>query len=183
MDENGEIISWDTTRTEIGEELYKLKYWTSENHYIKAERVTKIAIEISKVIADLKARVFAKYQKPFIISWIIPIPPSKQRSYQPVEELAKKMAQISDISIDLSILSKNKPTDELKSMNNPEERAKILSNVFDVPENAFPNQNVLLIDDLYRSGATLEAVAEVIKNKGKARNVRVITVTKTRSKR
>lgn len=183
MDENGEIVGWDTQRTETGEELYRLKYWTSESYYIKAERVTKIAMEISKVIADLKARVFAKYQKPFIIHHLIPIPPSKERNYQPVEELAKKVSQISDIPIDLDILQKNKSTSELKSMDNPKERAVTLSNIFDIPENAFDNQNVLLLDDLYRSGATLEAVTDVIKNKGKARNVLVITVTKTRSKR
>ncbi|MDL1958237.1 MAG: hypothetical protein LWX01_00875 [Deltaproteobacteria bacterium] len=44
-------------------------------------------------------------------------------------------------------------------------------------------RNVLLIDDLYRSGATLNAVTVALKDKGKAKEVYVLTLTMTRRKR
>ena len=182
-DENDNITGWVTKRTEIGEELYKLKYWTSENSKIKSERVEKIAKEAQQLLARLIKNTSAKHGKPFEIDCIIPIPPSKSRRYQPVVELAKKVAELSNILLDLSTLKKVKSTSQLKEIVDIEERKKVLEGAFDIQENVFRNKNVLLFDDLYRSGATLKAITEVIKNKGKAKNVLVLTVTKTKSKR
>ena len=36
-------------------------------------------------------------------------------------------------------------------------------------------------DDLYRSGATMNAIADLVKKEGRATAVRVLTITKTRS--
>lgn len=183
LDENGNVEKWDTERTEVGEELYKLKYYTSENSRVKYQRVDRIAIEMHTVISSMIAEYSAKFKKPFIINYIIAVPPSKMRSFQPVPELAKKVAELSNISLDLETLKKTKSTSQLKKIEDPYEREKILEDVFEIKENAFSNQNVLLIDDLYRSGATLKAITKVIKEKGKARNVLVLTATKTRSKK
>ena len=49
-----------------------------------------------------------------------------------------------------------------------------------------PNQTegkgILLFDDLYRSGATVSAITALLKNEGKAKAVRLLTLTQTRSK-
>ncbi len=47
----------------------------------------------------------------------------------------------------------------------------------------FKGRNILLFDDLYRSGETLKAVAQILKNKAGVKNVYILTITKTRSKR
>jgi predicted amidophosphoribosyltransferase len=44
-------------------------------------------------------------------------------------------------------------------------------------------ENVLIFDDIYRSGETLNAISEVIKSQGNANNVYVLSVTKTRVKK
>jgi len=186
FDETGTIIDWDTKRTEIGEELYQLKY-RDEDAKIKAERVEKIAREAAQVITNLIETFAEKYQqkygKPFEILCIIPTPPSKPRAYQPVEALAKRLAQMLNIPLDLVTLKKIKSTAELKEIKDFDERKAALEGAFDIQENALQDKNILLFDDLYRSGATLRAITEIVKSKGKAKNVLVLTVTKTRSKR
>jgi predicted amidophosphoribosyltransferase len=59
----------------------------------------------------------------------------------------------------------------------------MLKGVFDIAQNALGEMNVLIFDDLYRSGETLHAVTEIVKNKGNAKNVYVLTITKTRIKK
>jgi len=45
------------------------------------------------------------------------------------------------------------------------------------------DKNILLVDDIYRSGATLRAVTYVLYSKANVKNVYVIPITKTRSNR
>ena len=180
-DEHGNI-TWDTTRTDIGEELYRLKYW-DENPTTKAERVEKIAREVQKVLAKLLQKIFERWRRTFKIDCIIPVPPSKSRRYQPVEEMARRIAELSNIPLDLTNLKKIKSTLQLKDIEDSEKRKKVLERAFDIREHVFQNKNVLVFDDLYRSGATLNAITKVLKNKGRTKNVFVLTVTKTRSKR
>ena len=176
---NGELLGFDTTRTEVGEEMYKIKY-SSEDNETKKRRIEKIAHEMNNVLLDVKTKYSKKHGIPLNIHCIIPIPPSKDRLFQPVPELAQKVAELSKISLDLSTLKKVKSTTQIKEIKDFSEREKILADAFEVEENAFEDKNVLLIDDLYRSGATLRAITNVIKNKGNAKNILVLTATKTR---
>ena len=76
-----------------------------------------------------------------------------------------------------------KDTPELKNVEDFEERKKILKDAFTVrPVGVLSGQTVLLFDDLYRSGATLSSLTTVLYNQGKAKSVKVLTLTKTRSK-
>ena len=59
----------------------------------------------------------------------------------------------------------------------------MLNDAFDVKDGCLLGKNIVLIDDLYRSGSTLKAITTSLKNKGKAKNVIVVVLTKTRSKR
>ena len=43
INDDGEITGWDTERTEIGEERYRLKYWTSENRTTKTQRIDRLS--------------------------------------------------------------------------------------------------------------------------------------------
>ena len=72
---------------------------------------------------------------------------------------------------------------QLKEIEDPKQRREILKDAFGMVSNALNGKNVLLFDDLFRSGETLNAVCDIIKNKGNAKNIYVLTITKTRSKR
>jgi competence protein ComFC len=166
--EYGRII-FDTTRPEIAEHLYQLKYRSDISH------VNIIAQEVAN---------FLSTKSNWELHKLIPIPPSDiARSFQPVYELAKEVGKLRNLEVDFSVLKKLKPTGELKSVEDIEQRKEILKGAFDVASGRLSNQNILLFDDLYRSGETLNAASDILKNKGKAANIYILTITKTRSKR
>jgi len=161
---------FDTLRPPIAEDLFQLKYRKDSG------RVEKIASQA--------AYFLDKYKSGWQLDVIIPIPPSDQtRPFQPVYELAKSIGKKCDLPIDFSFLKKVKATSELKGIDDAEKRREILKDAFDVEANSLTEKDVLLFDDLFRSGETLQAATDVLLKKGKARNIYVLTVTKTRSKR
>jgi len=169
VDSNGRTI-WDTKRPPIAEDLYHLKYWKEQY------RVATIAKPTANFISQYKSK--------WELDLIIPIPPSDMtRGFQPVYEMAKKIGQLTSLLVDFSALKKIKPTSQLKEIEDPDNRKEILKDAFSINVNALIGKNVLLFDDLYRSGETLNAVCDIIINKAKAKNVYVLTITKTRSKR
>ncbi len=169
-DEEGNITGWETTRPPIAEELYRLKYWRERY------RVDNIAKSVA-IFLD-------KYKSKWRLDMIIPIPPSDTtRDFQPVYELAKSIGRLVSLPVDFNTLRKVKSTSQLKEIEDPGTRTEILKDAFSINFNALIGKDVLLFDDLYRSGETLNAVCDIIMNKGKARCIYVLTITKTRSKR
>ncbi len=53
----------------------------------------------------------------------------------------------------------------------------------DVAKREIEGRNILLFDELYQSGATLNAITQALKNKGKAKEVYALTLTITRRRR
>jgi predicted amidophosphoribosyltransferase len=80
------------------------------------------------------------------------------------------------------VLVKTRETPELKDVYAYEKRMELLKNAFDVGSNLLNGKSILLLDDLYRSGATLNAITDILYNRGNVSNVYVLTLTKTRSK-
>jgi predicted amidophosphoribosyltransferase len=97
--------------------------------------------------------------------------------------MAKSIGKLTSLPVDFTTLKKIKSTSQLKEIEDPDRRKEILKDAFSINLNALNGKDVLLFDDLYRSGETLNAVCDIIMNKGKARGVYVLTITKTRSKR
>jgi predicted amidophosphoribosyltransferase len=58
-----------------------------------------------------------------------------------------------------------------------------LKNAFNVIDQRYIGKTVLLFDDIYRSGTTLNTAAKVLKERGKVRDIFALTITKTRKKR
>ncbi len=165
-DSNGRTI-WDTKRPPIAEELYRLKYRGEQN------RVDSIARPAAEFL-----------QGRWQLDVIIPIPPSDEtREFQPVYEMANSIGRLLRLPVDTNTLQKVRSTSQLKDIEDPDERREILRDAFIINCDALSGKNVLIFDDLYRSGATLNAVCDVIINEGKAKGVYVLTITKTRSKR
>jgi len=160
---------FDTTYTEIGKALNELKY---HQNYAQIERLA------NEVIAFLKTRLVLPY-----INVIIPIPPSKHRDIQPVEEITKLVSKGLSIPIDTNYIIKTKNTSELKTIDDPLEREKLLTDAFSLQDLRYQNQKILLFDDLFRSGSTLKEITKTLYYNGHVNNVYIVTLTKTRSKR
>jgi predicted amidophosphoribosyltransferase len=157
---------FETKRTKVGELLYKLKY--------KSDKT---------VIPDIINAIKISIQNIDKMDFIVPVPPSnKTRNYQPVYEIGKSLSQDTGVPFIKNALSK-KSSNELKNVTDINERERILKESISLKSGIdFSGKKVLVIDDLYRSGATLRAVTSVILEDGNAKNVFVLTLTKTRSK-
>lgn len=167
-DEYGHEV-FDTKRSKIGELLYRLKYKSDKTALDDIiDTVAKFIKNRWKILDDITA--------------IIPIPPSRNRTFQPVLKITKGLSSCLNIPIHDDVLIKTKNTPELKDVYEYEKRMKLLKNAFSVRGKMLNGKNILLIDDLYRSGATLNAVTEMLYKQGSVRNVYVLTLTKTRSK-
>lgn len=66
-----------------------------------------------------------------------------------------------------------------KDVHDADDRRRVLEGAFQVDKAAVAGQAILLFDDLYRSGATMNAIAEVLAASG-ASCVYAFTKTKTR---
>lgn len=156
---------FENTRSEIGELVYQLKYRGDQS------AVPKI-INLLAPIGGIET-----------FDAIIPAPSSKQRAIQPVDAIAQALGAQHGVPVLLGYLTKDGDA-ELKGIDDPAERANALRNGIKIGRNeSIAGKKVLLLDDLYRSGATLRACCEVLNTQANVGEVWVLTMTKTRSKR
>lgn len=156
---------WNNTRSEMGELVYKLKYQ-------KNKSATKKIVRLLKDISGIDS-----------FDAIIPAPPSKQRSIQPVYEICRKLGKKVNVPVYYDVLKKNSAS-ELKAIDDPKKRKKLLKKSMKISaKHNLEGKKILLIDDLYRSGSTLKSATKLLYSKTKVETVSVLTMTKTRSKR
>lgn len=81
-----------------------------------------------------------------------------------------------------SAIRKVKQIAELKNVYDAEERKQLLKGAFEASAEAIKGQRILLVDDLYRSGATMSAITEALLASG-ASQVYAFSFTQTRTKK
>ena len=159
---------YETTRSPTGELLYELKYHSDKS----------VAPNLCEAAADF---VRSRRWEPNLV---IPTPPSRPgRRFQPVPLLADGIARLLGCSCCEDCVVKFKETPELKSIHDYQQRLEHLRDAYAVATEKTQNHDILLVDDLYRSGATLEAVTNALRSKGNVRKVFALTFTRTRSNR
>ena len=70
---------------------------------------------------------------------------------------------------------------ELKNVSDLDERLTLLEGLHSVDDSATRGKCVLLFDDLYRSGATMNAITTELYEAGGATDVFALAITRTRS--
>ena len=158
---------WDTTRSEMGELVYQLKYHGDKS-------------TISKIV-DL----LGKYKGLETMDAIIPIPSTnKSRATQPVYAIAQELGKRLDVPVIDDALEKSAGGPQLKNVEDADEREELLKEHMALTgSHDLSELNVLLLDDLYRSGSTLKVATDILYDQAKCKNIYVLTMTKTRSKR
>ena len=155
----------------MGELVYQLKYRGDQ--------------AVLPKIVDLLERI--KGIETF--DFIVPIPPTDaSRMHQPVTQIAVALGQRHGVKVLPDILMKgHRPGEggrQLKNVDDPNERRELLRQSMQLSgAHDVSGAKVLLLDDLYRSGATLSVATELLLGQGRASEVCVLTMTKTRSKR
>lgn len=157
---------FDTKRTPLGEALYRLKYSSDMS----------VLSDIVETAADFLSRT---WRPPCAL--IVPVPPSRlQRTFQPVVKIAELLSGSLRWEFASDSVRKNKSTPELKNVYDYHERLTLLEDAFEMTGVSVKQRTVLLFDDLYRSGATLNAITAALLDKGGAAAVHVLALTRTR---
>lgn len=159
---------FNTTRSEVGQLLYDLKY-----------RGNKTVIP--EIIGKIKECITGIEKFDYIVS----IPPSKtDRPFQPVKLICLELSSEYKIPFLHDAIIKMKSTEELKNVTDISRRKEILEDTLSFnAEYDLKGKNVLVIDDLYRSGSTLAVVTDLLYKKGNVSCVCAVVLTKTRSNR
>jgi len=157
---------FDTKRSDVGELLYRLKYRSD-----------------GSVLEDLVDTASG-----FIRSWnpgvniLIPVPPSRARSQQPVHLISEALGRKMGIRVEPSAVWRVKESPELKNVYDYDERLRLLEGAHRIEVSVVKGQRVLLFDDLYRSGATMNAITTALYDEGAVLDVYALAITRTRSR-
>lgn len=160
-------LQFDTNRSEIGESLYQLKYQGQRGE----------VASLAMVAAD------------FVQKWgpdldvVVPVPATRARPFQPVRAIAERLAKGLELPFDSESVKRAKKAAELKSVSDPDKRAELLEGAFRVEGSELKNKRILLFDDLFRSGATLNEITALILDAGGAMAVYALALTRTRTAR
>ena len=111
---------------------------------------------------------------------IVPVPPSQQRALQPVIVLAEGIGTALKVPV-LSCITTTRPTGQLKNVTDREQRREQVKGLYQVDAAQTKGRKLLLFDDLFRSGTTMNAITDLLLFAGQAAVVRALTITKTRS--
>lgn len=155
---------FDTVRSPLGELVYRVKY--------RAERSAVPGI-VSTIVEFLRTRLI-------VVDTIVPMPPSKQRNFQPVVEIASEAARALGAGLNATSLSKAKATPQMKDVGDFQARSAALHAAFTCDQQ-LAGKRVLLLDDLYQSGASMNVAARALKEKGLVKWVFALALTRTRS--
>ena len=154
---------FETTRTEVGEATYQLKYkqdWSQVQ-------------PLAQSIAD---HIFPKLAN---VGFILPMPASAVRPRQPVAEVAEALGKIVGKPVFLDTLRKASNGRSLKDLNTKEEKIEAIGDGITV-NNQITNEgawNVLVVDDLYHTGASMEAACKVLRAYSKVEKIYVAALT------
>lgn len=157
---------FDTQRSELGQLLYDLKYANDQ----------RAIGPLVEALADF----FAGWRPG--VDVIIPVPASRPRAAQPLLSLANEFSRRLGVPCSAMAVTKVRDVPELKNVYAYDERTRLLAGAHSVDAGQVHGRKALLLDDLYRSGATLNAIAQVLYDAGAA-EVFAMTVTRTRSNR
>ena len=159
---------FETIHSEMGALVYRLKYQEDPT-------------AVGEIIYLLKAMV----TKPHFfdnVDLVVPIPPSNlNRPQQPVDLIATEFGKRFGIDICLDAMVQSAGSQEKKEITNYDDRKTMLKKSMKMAKlHNLSNKNILLIDDVYESGSTLEIATELLKSSAGVKDVYVFSMTKKR---
>lgn len=157
---------FDTYRSDLGQLMFELKYRSN--------------IEtVNEIVGVIRHFLNNHWDILNIIDLIVPIPPSKKdRRMQPVFEICKGLSSSLNIPFDVEVLNKTNK-EQIKNLDQ-EEKMKNIANSLSINLSTDKKINILLIDDLYDYGTTLERATKLLKEHDSVNDVFVLTITKTK---
>ena len=123
--------------------------------------------------ADFYAEELVKRCGELLLSWqpdaLVPVPLHKsrmrKRGFNQAELTARKVGKALGIPVEKRLLLRTKKTSPQKELNDVQRRAN-LKNAFQVSQNDVRLKRVVLVDDIYTTGSTIDAAAAVLLEHG-----------------
>ena len=166
-DEDGKA-QFDNTRSEAGEALFQLKYRSDWS-------------QVKPIAQALFDNIIPNLPK---IDLIVPVPASTPRARQPVDEIAQALGQLSGVPVSTTLVQAKPPSADpkpLKNLTTKEEKDAALQGRFsiDVSVPVPKDATVLVVDDLFATGASMGAICTLLQTHPKVASVYAAAVTKT----
>ncbi|MCP1575311.1 amidophosphoribosyltransferase [Herbaspirillum rubrisubalbicans] len=155
-------MQWNTLRTQAGEALYQLKYRQQRKH------VLPLALAVQTHILPLLPN----------FGLIVPMAASNPRKEQPVMEVARALGRLTGKPV-FELLSKIAGRPTLKDLSLRSEKEDALAGSITLHRLIINKGrwNALLLDDLYDTGASLDAACDVLRSYEKIAEIFVATLT------
>ena len=149
-------------RSETGELTYRLKYQGD--------------LSVLPALVEQAAALIAEHPELAQVDAILPVPPSTPRPNDPVSSFAKALAHKLGLAY-LPVLVKARQTTPQKEMHTLAQKQANVAGAFDL-KSPLKGKRLLVIDDLFDSGATLAEIDRLLRRAG-AITVCVLTLTRT----
>ena len=160
----GEYSYDNSGRTALGKLIYNFKYKSNQ--------------DAGKILAGLVSQLIKEKfgQSQILVS----VPPSfTSRVFQPISFLAEGVSFKTGISWEKDILGRTRLCQCQKELRSHWEKRKNVSDLFKLNQpKSVRDKMVLLLDDIYDSGATLAEICRVLRLSG-AYNIGAVTLAKT----
>ena len=156
------ISGSDWSRSGVGELTYRLKY----------ESDTTVLPALIQQTLDL----FQSHPELGQADVLIPVPSSRERKVDPVRSYCDALAGKMGLQV-LSVVAKTRQTQPQKGMKTLAQKRANVAGAFSICGEV-KGKRILLVDDLFDSGATLEEITRLLLNHC-AKQVNVLTLTRT----
>lgn len=157
---------FETRRSDIGELLFRLKYRND--------------LTALTPLAECAAHYLGKVRERFDV--VAPVPPSKQeREIKPTVELAREIGRLLQLPVACTALVRVHSIRSIKTFPRTDLTRDISRDTFGADARLIAGQSLLLIGDLYRTGATLATATQVAYEQGRARDVYAFAIARTRA--
>lgn len=140
---------------DIKESIYRFKYYNRQEY----------ARIYAKQMADRCGGMIRMWSPDVIIPVPIHISKLRQRGFNQAGLIARPLGKLMGIPVDEELLIRIVKTEPMKELSN-QERIKNLQNAFQVTGKVVRYKKVLIVDDIYTTGATFDACASVLKDAG-----------------
>ena len=152
---------FENKRSEIGELLYRLKY---QNDQSAVDPLVNAAV------------AYLKKWNPGMNA-IVPVTPSRERKVQPVVTVGAAIAEKLKVEFGDGWIKRTGKVPELKNIGH-DERLRLLQSAHTVEQKKVKGRKILLLDDLFQTGATMNAITEALLKQGEAAEVYALALTR-----
>ncbi|MDO8754940.1 MAG: helix-turn-helix domain-containing protein [Anaerolineales bacterium] len=156
------ITGGDWSRSGVGDLTYRLKYESD--------------ITVLPALIQQTLDLFQAHPEMNQADAIIPVPSSTERKVNPVHVFCEALAGKINVPMQ-TLVAKTRPTQPQKEMKTLAQKRANVAGAFNV-RGEVKGKRVLLVDDLFDSGATLDEITRLLLKHGASR-VNVLTLTRT----